>query len=105
MVLGARRVMKRFLSHILLFALLVVSPFSFTTPEIPSIYISVTINAPVQESKKNRITVAHRLVQTVPASVFTRFPDKTIIPLPTLPAKASDHEIEHGRAPPVVPTV
>lgn len=97
--------MKRLLSHILLFALLVVSPLSFTTSEIPSIYISVTLNTPLQESRKNRITVAHRVAQTVPSTVIARNPDKCIISLPILPAIDSHREIEHGRAPPVVPSV
>lgn len=96
--------MKRLLSHILLFTLLVVCPFSFTTPEIPSIYISVTINAPVQESGKNSITVAHRVAQLVPLADVVRLPVASVISLPTLPANDNISKIEHGRSPPVVLT-
>jgi hypothetical protein len=97
--------MKRFLSHILLFALLVVSPFSFTTPEIPSVYISVTINNPLQESKRAGITVAHRVTQTVPYTAVSHPSAKPVISLPTLPAFDINREIEHGRAPPVIHSV
>jgi len=97
--------MKRLLSHILLFALLVVCPFSFTTPEIPSIYISVTINSHLKESRKASITVAHRVGKPLSSAVVACRPEKCIISLPILPAIDNTREIEHGRAPPVVPSV
>jgi hypothetical protein len=95
--------MKRLLSHILLFPLLVISPFSFTTPEIPSVYISVTINAPVTALRKNSITVAHRVGKLLSLAVVVPSTDHCIIALPILPAIDSNLEIEHGRSPPVLP--
>lgn len=97
--------MKRLLSHIVLFALLVISPVSFSTTEIPNFYILVTINAPLKESRKAGITVAHRVGKSLSSAVVDCPPEKCIISLPILPAIDSTHEIEHGRAPPVVPTV
>lgn len=96
--------MKRLLSHILLFALLVISPVSFSTSTIPNFYILVTINAPLQESRKNSVTVAHRVAQSLPLPVVIRRPDKCIFSFPSLPEINSSREIEHGRAPPVVPS-
>lgn len=97
--------MKRMLSHIILFTILVICPYSFTTAEIPSIYISVTINAPLQESRKNNITVAHRVAKSSPLTVIARPPDKSFNSFQAIPVVDSHREIEHGRAPPVVPSV
>jgi hypothetical protein len=97
--------MKRLLSHILLFTLLVISPFSFTTPEIPSVYISATINVPVTALRKNSITVAHRVGKLLTLTVVDPTTDHCIVALPILPTIDSNLEIEHGRSPPVVPSV
>ena len=96
--------MKRLMSHMLLFALLVVSPLSFTTSEIPSIFISVTIIAPLQESRKNTISVAHRVGKSLEPAVVVLTPSQRIVLLPTLAAIDNNRDIEHGRAPPVVPS-
>jgi len=96
--------MKRFLSHIVLFALLVISPVSFSTAEIPNFDILVTVSSPVQESRKAGITVSRRVVQAVPLTAVSRSLDTCIILLPTLPAIDNIREIEHGRAPPFYPS-
>lgn len=94
--------MKRLLSNIILFLLLVVSPVSFSTSSIPNFYILVTINAPLQESKKSSIIVAHRVGKsTTPVAVV--YPEVSI-PLHAEQIQFDDTSIiiEHGRAPPVV---
>ena len=97
--------MKKLLSYIILFALLVVSSYSFTTADIPSVFISVTIEAPLEETKLTSITVAHPIAEEISLAVFDPPPARCIISLPTLPAIDSNRVIEHGRAPPVVPSV
>ncbi|NTV50877.1 MAG: hypothetical protein HGB32_10960 [Geobacteraceae bacterium] len=97
--------MKHFLSHIILLAMLVISPVSFSTVDTPNFDIPDTINCPLQESKKVGITVAHRVVQTVPFTAVLRPSDKPVISLPTLPAFDINRELEHGRAPPVIRSV
>ncbi|MDD2899224.1 MAG: hypothetical protein PHI31_10990 [Desulfuromonadaceae bacterium] len=97
--------MKRFFSHIILFALLVISPVSFSTSTIPNFYILVTINAPPQESRKSSITVAHRVQQPVALATVTQLSDDDTISLPTLPAIEHSRKIKHGRAPPATPPV
>jgi len=97
--------MKKLLSHIVLFALLVVSPVSFSTSSIPNFYINVTLDAPLLESKRSSITVAHRVTPPRQFIVAASTPDTVIISFPVLPAIDRYHDIEHGRAPPVSPSV
>ena len=97
--------MKRMFSHIIIFSLLMISPVSFSTTEIPNFYILVTVNAPLQESRKSSIAVVRRAVHSPEYSVTAFSPPDRITVFPTLPAIDCCREIEHGRAPPAVPSV
>jgi hypothetical protein len=103
--LSTRVDMKRFLSHIILFTLLSISPISFSSIDIPDFNILVTFNSPTQESRKNSITVAHQVVQPMPLAVDSHPTEQCFTSLPTLPAHSKTSIIEHGRAPPVVRSV
>lgn len=94
--------MKRLLSHIILLALLVISPVSFSTSKIPNFYVLVTVNAPLQESRKTAITVANRVAKVITFKTAALHPDQSIAPLQTLAAIYCYHTTLHGRAPPVV---
>jgi len=97
--------MKRFLSHIVIFALLVVSPISFSTSKIQNFYILVTVDAPLQESRKTGISVSRRAVTTIEQILIANSPPPSFVTLPVTSATLYKHDIEHGRAPPVFPSV
>jgi hypothetical protein len=96
--------MKRMFSHIIIFLLLMISPVSFSTTKIPNFYILVTVNAPLQESRKSSIAVVRRAVQSPEYCIAAFHPSDHITLFPALPAIDRCCEIEHGRAPPVVPS-
>jgi hypothetical protein len=96
--------MKRFLTHIIIFGLLVVSPVSFSTDKIKNFYILVTINAPLKESRRASIVITHRVASTTQPSVNEISTRQSFFQLPTLPSIDSTRIIEQGRAPPVVPS-
>lgn len=96
--------MKRFLAHIVIFALLVISPVSFSTSSIQNFYILVTVDSPLQESRKTSISVSRRAV-TAKQILIAHSTQSSFIPFPVTSATLHNQEIEHGRAPPVTPSV
>lgn len=97
--------MKRMLSHILLFTLLVIAPVSFSTEEIPSFDVPATHSSPFQESRKADIAVVRQAVELTGFLVVSFSPPHCFNSLPKLSINDFRYEIEHGRAPPVVPSV
>ncbi|MDD2853169.1 MAG: hypothetical protein PHY09_14890, partial [Desulfuromonadaceae bacterium] len=83
--------------HIVIFALLIMSPVSFSTSSIPNFYIFVTVNVPLQESRKNSITVAHRVALPLSMSACLVSPKQRYITLQALPtpslSKADPHPL------------
>ena len=96
--------MKRLLSYTLVLALLVISPVSFSTSEINNFYVLVPLNAPLKESRRVSIVVAHWEAKTIGRPESAISPHQCFISLPTLPAIDCNPIIAHGRAPPVVPS-
>lgn len=96
--------MQKMFSHIVIFSLLMIAPVSFSTTEIPNFYILVTINSPLQESRKSSIAVEHRVVRLPEPSVAAITPHHRFILPPNPPTIDCIRDIEHGRPPPVVPS-
>ncbi|MDA8414735.1 MAG: hypothetical protein M0023_13230 [Desulfobacteraceae bacterium] len=93
--------MKKILSHIVIFALLVIAPVSFSTKNIPNFDIPATKTCPLQETQKLTIAVVRRSPGSASPIAVPR-PEVTFFSIAQLPVLDDSHEIPQGRAPPVV---
>ncbi len=93
--------MKQLLFFIVIFALLVNSPVSFSAENICNFYILITLNTPIRESKKAGIVVAHRIAKIKEFLVAAVPAKKCFFPFSTPLSSINTCKIEHGRAPPL----
>jgi len=100
----SRFLMRRLMSHTVILALLVISPVSFSTSKINNFYVLASINAPLKESRRASIVVAHKEAKTIGPPDSAISPCQCFNSLPTLPAIDCNPIIAQGRAPPVVPS-
>lgn len=91
--------MKKILSQIVIFLLLVIAPVSFSTEKIPSFDKPATQTYHLQESRKTSTAIVHRTVKT----------EQSVIDLPSKKSFAAHSSesafdfslvVSHGRAPP-----
>jgi len=92
--------MKRFFSHIVIIALLVIAPVSFSTTKIPNFDKPATRSVHLKEARKVTVAIGHQPAKpAAKASINTI--EQIFILIPTLPAFDNTLEIPPGRAPPV----
>ena len=97
--------MKKMLSHIVIVALLVIAPVSFSTSKIPNFDVPATRNSHIQESRKANVPIIQRAKQTPPL-VVAAYQLQNFFALSLISDCYNNLEISNGRAPPlVVPTV
>jgi len=89
--------MKKILSQIVIFLLLVIAPVSFSTAEIPNFDVPATKTNQMHESRKVTIGVIRQSIKPVPSVVA--FPRQCFVQIPTIPAFDRNMENLHGRSP------
>lgn len=93
--------MKKFLSHIVIFALLVIAPVSFSTSKIPNFDKPATRTLHLQESRKANVPVIQRAKKAA-LSVVCFCPQQSYASYSPINIYVHNLEISHGRAPPQV---
>ena len=97
--------MKKMLSHIVIVALLVIAPVSFSTSKIPNFDIPATKNSHIDESRKANAPIIQRSKQTPPLVVAV-YELQNFFSHSLISDCFNNLEISNGRAPPpVVPSV
>jgi len=96
--------MKKILSQIVIFLLLVIAPVSFSTDKIPNYDKPATKSHHLQESRKSTIAVVRRTTKLLPV-VAALSPKQIFISHPASPVYGFNLEIAQGRAPPSVHSV
>jgi len=92
--------MKKMLSHIVIVALLVIAPVSFSTSKIPNFDIPATRISHIQVSRKANVPIIQRAKQTPPL-VFAVCLQQKFFALSLISDCFNNLEISNGRAPPL----
>ena len=97
--------MKKMLSHIVIVALLVIAPVSFSTSKIPNFDIPATKISHIDESRKANAPIIQRAKQTPPLVVAV-YQLQNLFSHSLISDYFNNLEISNGRTPPLeVPSV
>lgn len=96
--------MKKILSNIVILALLVIAPVSFSTTKIPNFDVPATRSSHLTESRKANIPFVQH-TRKPEQTLFAFTPLQRPVAIPASPLFVHTQEIPKGRAPPAVPSV
>ncbi len=97
--------MKRILTQVIIFSMLVIAPVSFSTEKIPNFDVPATENTHSKESKKITTSIAHRSVNSERKAVLARYTPPMFLSIVEVIAFDIALENLHDRSPPMaVPT-
>lgn len=92
--------MKRLLTQVIIFSMLVIAPVSFSTEKIPNFDVPATENTLSSESRKTTVLVAHRSVTSACKIIHVSRPLTSFALIVEVPAFNIALENLHDRSPP-----
>lgn len=93
--------MKKILSNIVVFLLLIIAPVSFSTEEIPCFDVPGVEGSTQRNKQKNSLAILQQTKKLPLSSVNYTLPENHNSPSPSTPKTVHILEIPHGRAPPL----